>query len=151
MLPSGWTLLFVSRSHPLWRCRADCGWSRRPRPSTGWRRQRLCAPRTPSSASPVAQTHALSYTRVHVPPQSTLLKTHRKVCQTRAAHHYGVWMECRRTSVPTRFHILVSQSSLFNKYVDKMCLSCRRSDCSVPKHLSETFPGFFLVWICCLC
>lgn len=46
-------------SHLLERCRADCGWSRRPRLWTGKRRLQPDAPHIPSSASPDSQRHAL--------------------------------------------------------------------------------------------
>lgn len=41
-----------AKSHPLWRCTADYGWSQMPRLWTRTRHLRPAAPRTPSSASP---------------------------------------------------------------------------------------------------
>lgn len=45
-------LHMCTKSHLLWRCTADCGWSRTPRLWTRKRHLQPDAPRTPSSASP---------------------------------------------------------------------------------------------------
>lgn len=116
-------------SHPLWRCRADCGWSRRPRPSTAWHRLLPCAPHTPSSASPEAQVHTLATT-----PNRALL-----ACGS-------AWW-CLDEIQTCRLAGRLWTSGFRNMWLK--CAAAAGDQTGAFLCLSETFPGLMVVRSCC--